>query len=32
MVLGGKDPIDALNEAAATATQEIQEYEKRVNP
>jgi sn-glycerol 3-phosphate transport system substrate-binding protein len=32
MVLGGKDPIEALNEAAATATQEIQEYEKRVNP
>ena len=32
MVLGGKDPIEALNEAAATATQEIQEYEKRVKP
>ena len=32
MVLGGKDPIEALNEAAAAATQEIQEYEKRVNP
>jgi sn-glycerol 3-phosphate transport system substrate-binding protein len=30
MVLGGKDPIEALNEAAATATQEIQDYEKRV--
>jgi sn-glycerol 3-phosphate transport system substrate-binding protein len=32
MVLSGKDPIDALNEAAANATQAIQEYEKRVNP
>jgi sn-glycerol 3-phosphate transport system substrate-binding protein len=32
MVLGGKDPIEALNEAAAAATQEIQDYEKRVNP
>jgi sn-glycerol 3-phosphate transport system substrate-binding protein len=32
MVLGGKDPIEALNEAAATATQEIQDYEKRVKP
>jgi sn-glycerol 3-phosphate transport system substrate-binding protein len=32
MVLGGKDPIEALNDAAATATQEIQDYEKRVNP
>jgi sn-glycerol 3-phosphate transport system substrate-binding protein len=32
MVLSGKDPIDALNEAAADATQAIQEYEKRVNP
>jgi sn-glycerol 3-phosphate transport system substrate-binding protein len=30
MVLSGKDPIEALNEAAATATQEIQDYEKRV--
>jgi hypothetical protein len=32
MVLSGKDPIEALDEAAATATQEIQDYEKRVNP
>jgi len=32
MVLEGKDPVEALDEAAATATQEIQEYEKRVNP
>jgi sn-glycerol 3-phosphate transport system substrate-binding protein len=30
MVLGGKDPIEALDEAAATATQEIQDYEERV--
>ena len=32
MVLGGKDPIQALNEAAANATEEIQKYEKRVKP
>ncbi len=32
MVLGGKDPIEALNDAAANATQAIQEYERRVNP
>jgi sn-glycerol 3-phosphate transport system substrate-binding protein len=32
MVLGGKDPIEALDDAATTATQEIQDYEKRVNP
>jgi maltose-binding protein MalE len=32
MVLSGKDPIEALNEAAANATQAIQEYEKRVKP
>jgi sn-glycerol 3-phosphate transport system substrate-binding protein len=32
MVLGGKDPIQALNEATDQATQEIQDYEKRVKP
>jgi len=31
MVLGGKDPIQALNEAAAEATQRIQEYERRIS-
>ncbi len=30
MVLNGKDPIEALNQAAAAATAAIQEYEKRV--
>ena len=30
MVLSGKDPIEALDEAAAAATQEIQDYEERV--
>jgi maltose-binding protein MalE len=30
MVLNGKDPIEALDEAAAAATAAIQEYERRV--
>ena len=32
MVLSGRDPIEALNEAADSATQAIQEYERRVKP
>ena len=32
MVVGGKDPLEALNEAAANATERIQEYERRVKP
>jgi sn-glycerol 3-phosphate transport system substrate-binding protein len=30
MVVGGKDPIDALNDAADRATQELQDYNRRV--
>jgi len=30
MVVGGKDPIDALNDAADRATKELQEYNRRV--
>ena len=30
MVVGGKDPIDALNDAADRATQELEEYNRRV--
>ena len=30
MVLGSKEPIDALNEAAERATKEIQGYERRL--
>jgi len=31
-VLGPHKPVETLNEAAANATQEIQSYERRVNP
>ena len=32
MVVGGKDPIEALNGAAANATEKVQKYERRVKP
>ena len=30
MLLGGKDPVEALDDAAARITDEIQEYNQRV--
>jgi len=32
MVVGGRDPIEALNGAAANATEKIRKYERRVKP
>ena len=30
MVVGGKDPVEALNDAADRATQELEDYNRRV--